>query len=342
MRDLLVTLLVFGSLPLILRRPFVGIIVWTWLGLMNPHRQRLEWLVWTICVSLGFYGFKGGIWILMTGGAHQVFGPSNTFIGGNNELGLALIMIVPLLWFLVTQSKKKWLKMGLYAAMAFTLIAIVGTHSRGALLGLAGMGLMFFMKSRSKFVPLILSLIFVAALPSIMPEEWFGRMHTIETYEEDKSATERLRAWGNATRLAKERFIGGGYDVLIYYGGRDAHSIYFEVLAEHGFLGLGLFLLLGAFTWFKASKTKRLAKRYESLRWAGDLAGMLQVSLAGYAVAGAFLGLAYFDLYYLIVVCVIATNRVAVAELHAEENAREAPSPVPATGQPGLAMNVQR
>ena len=39
MRDIFVTLVVFGSLPLILWRPFYGIIMWTWLGYMNPHRM---------------------------------------------------------------------------------------------------------------------------------------------------------------------------------------------------------------------------------------------------------------------------------------------------------------
>ena len=41
MRDLIVILLVAGSLPLILTRPYIGILVWSWLGYMNPH--RLTW-----------------------------------------------------------------------------------------------------------------------------------------------------------------------------------------------------------------------------------------------------------------------------------------------------------
>lgn len=427
MRDLLVTLLVFGSIPLILRYPFFGIIVWTWLSLMNPHRlawgfsttmpfafivfitlmisylpskeskhipvtreivvlwlfvawmllttinalypaaaweqwdkvwriqvvilltlmlttsqQRLNWLVWTICVSIGFYGFKGGIWTLMTGGTHQVFGPPDTFIGGNNELGLAMIMIVPLLWYLIVITQRKWLKTGLFAAIAFTLISIVGTHSRGALLGLAAMGLMFFMKSRRKFLPLVLGLIFLVLLPTIMPEHWFDRMHTIETFEEDKSAMERIRAWNNAIRLADERFLGGGYDALIWYGGRDAHSIYFEVLGEHGFVGLSLFLLLGVLTWLSASKVRRLSKRCEQIRWAGELASMLQVTLAGYAVAGAFLGLAYFDLYYLIVICVIVVHRIVVAEIAADENAAQTNVSGSSANGSGYALNGPR
>ena len=49
MRDLFVTLVVFGSLPLILWRPFYGIIMWTWLGYMNPHR-----LAWGFSTTMPF------------------------------------------------------------------------------------------------------------------------------------------------------------------------------------------------------------------------------------------------------------------------------------------------
>ena len=38
MRDIAVLVAVFGTLPFILRWPWVGILVFTWLSLMNPHR----------------------------------------------------------------------------------------------------------------------------------------------------------------------------------------------------------------------------------------------------------------------------------------------------------------
>ena len=39
MRDYALFLLIFGSLPLILRRPWYGILVWSFLSYANPHRQ---------------------------------------------------------------------------------------------------------------------------------------------------------------------------------------------------------------------------------------------------------------------------------------------------------------
>jgi hypothetical protein len=41
MRDILVTAIVVGLLPGALFNPFVGVSLWTWLSVMNPH--RLAW-----------------------------------------------------------------------------------------------------------------------------------------------------------------------------------------------------------------------------------------------------------------------------------------------------------
>ncbi|MDA3876700.1 MAG: putative O-glycosylation ligase, exosortase A system-associated [Halothiobacillus sp.] len=38
MRDIALALFIFGMIPYILIRPFVGLLVWSWLGYMNPHR----------------------------------------------------------------------------------------------------------------------------------------------------------------------------------------------------------------------------------------------------------------------------------------------------------------
>ncbi|MEP7208896.1 MAG: DUF5935 domain-containing protein, partial [Casimicrobiaceae bacterium] len=49
MRDIVVTLIVFGSIPFILKRPYIGVLMWTWLGFMNPHR-----LCWGFAYSMPF------------------------------------------------------------------------------------------------------------------------------------------------------------------------------------------------------------------------------------------------------------------------------------------------
>ena len=42
-RDIVLFAVVFGGVPFILKHPYVGVLYWMWLGIMNP--QRLTWEV---------------------------------------------------------------------------------------------------------------------------------------------------------------------------------------------------------------------------------------------------------------------------------------------------------
>jgi probable O-glycosylation ligase (exosortase A-associated) len=417
MRDIAVTLAVFGILPFILKWPYIGILAWSWLGYMNPHRmawgfstsmpfafmvalctlagmmmskepKRIPWtretvllLVFTawmfittlyslypgmawpqwdkvwriilmtyvtmmlinskeriyllmavIALSLAFYGVKGGIFVLMTGGAHRVQGPNGTFIGGNNELGLALIMTIPLLRYVQHQATHYWAKQGLSGAIGLCMIAIIGTHSRGALLGLAAMSFFFLLKTRKKFGAILVAIPLALVLLYVMPEEWFARMETIETYEEDQSAMGRLYAWGNAIKLANDHFLGGGFRAVTGYGGTDSHSNYFGTLGEQGWVGLAMFLLLHLFTWRSARWIIRHAKGHPELDWARDLAAMIQVSLIGYMSAGAFLGLQYFDLFYHLIVIIVMTQLLVKEQVEPKPTLRFTGKAAPGDG----------
>jgi probable O-glycosylation ligase (exosortase A-associated) len=195
---------------------------------------------------------------------------------------------------------------------------------------------MLWLKARNKILPLILGLAFVTVLPVVMPAEWFERMNTVKTYEEDASAMNRIYAWKKGIEIANQRITGGGYEYLAISNGVDAHSVYFEVLSEHGYTGLILFLTLGAVTWLKAGAVRRMAGASSELAWARDLGAMIQVSLVGYACSGAFLGLAYFDFLYGIVVLVVVLHETVARSL---AEARSAQTDISAVNRPGTRID---
>ena len=181
------------------------------------------------------------------------------------------------------------------------------------------MGFFLWIKSRKKAITAIYLAVAVAILGAVMPQAWYDRMNTIETYGKDASALGRINAWHTAFNVAKDRVAGGGFEMFQAptfrqyapepFNVHDAHSIYFEVMGEHGFIGIGLFLLLGIFSWFRAQQIISACKKDPDRKWASDLAAMIQVSLVGYATGGAFLGLAYFDLpYHLMVTLVLVAK----------------------------------
>ncbi|MBK8578746.1 MAG: putative O-glycosylation ligase, exosortase A system-associated [Candidatus Accumulibacter sp.] len=113
-------------------------------------RRHIEFFVWVVVCSLGFYGVKGGIFTIMTGGNYRVWGPGG-FIGGNNEIALALIVVIPLMRYLQLQATNRWVRHGFTAAMLLSAAAALGSHSRGALLAIAAMAVYLWLKSPKKW-----------------------------------------------------------------------------------------------------------------------------------------------------------------------------------------------
>jgi probable O-glycosylation ligase (exosortase A-associated) len=235
--------------------------------------------------------------------------------------------------FLQLQVSSRWAKVGLLISMLLCVTAVVGTQSRGALLALVAMTLMLlFRGGRHKLLLSATIIVVGGALITFMPTTWDARMSTITNYEEDSSAMGRINAWWMAWHLASDRPLGGGFDIYnaptfaryapVPGDVHAAHSIYFQVLGEHGFVGLGLFLLLWITVWRSATWLRRTGRARRGAEWASDLGSMCQVSLVGYAVGGAFLSLAYFDLPYNLLVLVVVARRcveregLAVAKPH--------------------------
>jgi putative inorganic carbon (HCO3(-)) transporter len=427
MRDIVITLIVLASLPFAFKRPYIGVLMWVWISVMNPHRlswgfaytfpfaaiiaavtlaglaftkdpkklplssvvktflffgawmvlstvfafnfdgasnmlsrvmkiflmtlvtimvikdkKQLHWLIWVLVGSLGYYGIKGGIFTVVSGGGFRVWGPEGTFIEGNNEVALALVTIIPMFYYLFLTSTNKWLRYGYAAAIVLCGLAALGSYSRGALLGIAAMTLFLWLKSPKKMVlGLVMALVIPIAI-AFMPAQWWDRMNTVKEYQSDESAQGRINAWTMAYNLAVDHpLTGGGFDIydrptFARYAPNPndvhaAHSLYFQALGEHGFVGLGLYLLLGLLSWRTGTRIIKLTATRPALKWAGTLATMLQVSMIGFGVGGAFLSLLYFDVPYYLMAMMVATRCIvdeAVAQETKQRAAQHEPSRV--------------
>jgi len=410
MRDILVTLIVFASLPLIIKNPVNGVLMWIWISVMNPHtqgwgfattfpfaqiiavitlfslatsrapkslpvcgvtfvllamvlwmnvttlfaifpsasqaqlgkvmkimlmslvtmvlirsRQDIHRMIWMLVISLGFYGIKGGIFTVREGGNFRVWGPVGTFIGGNNEIALALIIAIPLMRYLQLSTGQRWVRHGLTLTMLLSGMAALGSYSRGALLAIAAMLALMWLKSGKKMLGALAITLLAPVALLFMPERWTERMDSIADYQADSSAMGRINAWHMAYNLARDRFFGGGFEIAepsVFYlyapnptAVHAAHSIYFQALGEHGFVGLTLYLLLGVLTWRSAAWVIRNSRHDAELQWSASLARMIQASLIGFAVGGAFLSLLYFDVPYYLMAAVVALRALTEQRL---------------------------
>ncbi|HYH23146.1 MAG TPA: putative O-glycosylation ligase, exosortase A system-associated [Azospirillum sp.] len=305
------------------------------LALMRS-RGRIVALIAVIAGSLAFYGVKGGLFTVLSGGRHIVLGPPGSYIQDNNALAVAMAMSLPLLWFLRGQTGNHLLRMGLLVAAGLVTVAVIGTFSRGGFLTLAVMLGFLWLRSPHKVMTAGVFAVLVALSLTVIDDRWFDRINTIQEYEEDGSARGRIEAWGHALNIVASRpLTGAGFEAFlpsvfaIYTPGiapRAAHSIYFEMLGEHGFPGLALFLTIGLFAFRNCAWVRRAARGRADLAWAVQLASMLPVTFAAYAVGGAFLSIAYLEPLYALVAVAALTRWVVARDLRLAEGARPVPS----------------
>ncbi|MCZ8174287.1 MAG: putative O-glycosylation ligase, exosortase A system-associated [Burkholderiaceae bacterium] len=321
----------------------------TWMLVVDARQLRV--LVWVVTLSVCFYGIKGGVWTVLTGGGSRVWGPPGGMLQGNNELAVGLVLLMPMLYWLRQTSPHRWVRHLLLFFMISCSFSILGSQSRGALLALLAMGFFLGLKGKYPVRTSLGLLVLVAVAVVFMPESWSERMDTMRTYQEDTSAMSRIWTWMTLFNAAMDhplRGVGFAADNHAVFGmyspqggewsvfaGRVyvAHSIYFQILGEHGFMGLALFLGLGLATWLSAASIARRAMAHDNLAsWMPLLARMVQVSLIGYAAGGAFLSLGYLDLPLYIIGFVVLSSAILKrqeAEAAARPAARPAAEPLP-------------
>src|SRR5581483_1751578 len=128
------------------------------------------------------------------------------------------------------------------------------------------------------------------------PQAWKERMDPTRPDAVDLSAQERLNSWAFSRALAADYPIaGGGFEtftpeLFIRYAphGYDIHgphSVYFQLLAEHGFVGLGLYLTLVLSCFITVFQLLRGARRNRDPLIA-NYAHLLRYSLLGFLSSG--------------------------------------------------------
>ncbi|MGR5459778.1 putative O-glycosylation ligase, exosortase A system-associated [Vibrio sp. PNB22_1_1] len=307
---------------------FKVILLFIFIYLTVRNINHFNLLIWIIALSIGFFALVEGLKFIKSGGFHQVHGAYGHILGDNNHMALAILMAIPLLIYLISYTPEKWLRIGLIGLIFVCVLAVLGTKSRGGFIGLLIVGAYFWVKSEKKLLATVgfAALSFIAI--DLLPDKWFERMETIQTAESDGSFATRLVSWKIHTLMALERpLIGGGFRAPQYgYIWRDlaydfdklsfirsappgdkgwaAHSIYFQVLGDHGFVGLFLFLMIIILAFLKLSSIEKYFKGH----WQSKLARMIKVSLTAYCVSGAAVSMAYFELFYVLLAMIICLS----------------------------------
>ena len=300
------------------------IILFYFFSIAIMHKKKhIDFFIWVLIFSIGILAAKEGVKFIVSGGGHRFTG-IHGISGDNNIFGVMILIVLALSLYLQTQITHKNLKKAVIFMVILMMLGLLSTYSRSGFIGLTILILMAFKDSKKKFIWIMLIACIVFSAKSILPEQWFNRMDTVEHAEEDDSFMHRVVVWKMCTVIAiKNPFFGAGfksnqygpiwkkyheyYSLLdfvetpeadYYETTRAAHSMYFQVLAEHGFVGLFLFLLILSSAYIKLGFIKSRAKFNSMDDWVINLINKLRLAILMYCITGGTVSVAYLDLFF--------------------------------------------
>jgi probable O-glycosylation ligase (exosortase A-associated) len=296
-------------------------------------RLRMEGLLLFMVLSAGSIVIVGGIKTLVSGGG---YGSLNLGLDDNSGLyegsiiSTVAIAIIPTILFLArygTIYPLDWRVKLFTAALVFACLLIpVGTEARTGLIciGLLGVLMLRDMRRRALYIAGV-GLALAAAIP-MLPQSYTTRMHTIQGYQGDQSASTRIAVWKWTWGYVQDHPFGGGFDAYLqnkliirmtntgagpqrggaevaYDQARAYHSSYFEMLGEQGFLGFGMWVLLHLAGLVRMELLRRRFRRDTDPResWIAPLASALQHGHLIYLVGALFVGIAFQPFIYMLV-----------------------------------------
>ncbi len=333
------------------------VVLFLFVLMIVEKKLHIDFMLWCVVLSVGFYANLEAAKFIASGGGHKIAGMSGHVLGDRNELAIAFCMTLPISYYLLGEygHRSRLVRAALLGTIALLVIAVIGTQSRGGFIALLALGGYLFLKSERKLFMGALIVVLTVVVAQLASSEWLSRINTIETANEDASFMGRVVAWKLSFIMAmRHPFLGGGFKSLEYFPvwldlsrdfmsypwfytgdavpntrvGRAAHSVYFQVLGEHGFVGLGLYLAMLYAAFRKAGRVARETLKRHGPAWLRTLASMLQLSIFAFALGAAALSFAYFDLIFaLFGLSIVLEKRILPAVCPAREPAPGARAP---------------
>jgi len=291
--------------------------------------ERLRMVFVIICVSLAFEGAKQGWFQLVTNPGEPNTNPS-PFLGDNNGVAVGMLMLVPVLTALAATSKWKLEKYICYFLVVGVLYRAISTYSRGGFLAMLGLGLHYLLRTKRKIRAILAVAIIVGIIYPVLPNAFWDRMGSIQTAananddtEMDASSAGRLHFWKVAVVLADAHpVLGIGFDSYNYqydlydfsngaYGRLKAvHSAWFGMLAEMGYVGLTIFILLILNAFYVNFRARRLAKTRPDMKNLVIYGTALEGALVAFAVGGSFVPHQYNEMLWHFIALTVVLDRL--------------------------------
>ena len=287
-------------------------------------RKQLEMVLLVLLLSLSFFMISAGMKTLLGGGGYGrilIVGGGNSGMAESSTLAAFAVLAIPLILFFKTHntylSQLKEKKAIWYSAIIFCLATIIGTTARTGLITIAGYIGFLSLKLKNILRGILLLTVLAFVFVLFAPQSWKDRMNTMTNIENESSAMGRIVVWQWTWDFVKERpLLGGGFESFIAnkyalknynenFGDKAKayHSIYFEVLGEHGYLGFLIYCWLIVWT---IRKNAAIEKDPSLSDWSRDLGKQMKHMIVIFCIGGAFIGIGYKPILFQLVALTIA------------------------------------
>lgn len=330
---------------------FKTILMGAFLPFLFRSRIQVEAMMATVVLAVAGNMLAFGAKTLMGGGG---YGMNLGLLSGNQGLAegstLAVVCaaLIPIMLYLRRSGRVvaqiPFIKPALLALIAAAVLTTIGTQARAGLVSLGVLALILLLQTKRKL--LYAGIIAVSASVGWVaaPDAWHERMSTIGEYNSESSALGRVAVWLWTLEFVQDHPLGGGFDAYkvnsfqvpiedqpgeyLEIKGKAFHSIYFEVLGEHGIPGAILFASLLASMVLSLLLVIRHTRDEPELVWLRDMAQTILTAVTVYLVGGAFIGIAFQPmLYYFIAWSVCMAEYLRRYRSERTEAARQAGRP---------------
>ena len=304
-------------------------------------------LLFLLCsFKMSQHGFR--TWVERGGafaGSGAVGGPG--FFENSGEFGIQMCVFVPLSLAFIWALHHRWprWKKGVLALLPITgLISIVASSSRGAIVGIAFVGLWWWVavNRRQRIRGLVWVGVVALAVFAIVPQRSRDRFNRAG---QDDTSTQRTVRWAEGIQMARERpILGVGYNNWTVYhqdhfpsgrGSLLSHNIFVQVGATLGYTGLLAFLFMIAAKFRVNWQTRRLARKTPGdNRFAYPMAFGLDGAMVGYLASGFFVTVFYYPYFWVNLAMTIALHRAMVAKARQARKDRGRPPSGQRSGVP--------
>lgn len=178
---------------------------------------------------------------------HGGHGPG--MLEDENDVAMALIVILPFTFLSVASQPKKWKRYFYLGTFGLTLMAIAATISRGGMVGTLPTIMFLWARSKKKALSLVGLVVLVIVAILAAPPNFIHEFESIKDTDKGTAAT-RIFFWGLSRQLFWARpIVGVGpncWETGVWSGiipipnqvsNLTPHSVYFQLISEMGLTG---------------------------------------------------------------------------------------------------------